>query len=223
MEDDFLSFNIEYRFSSFIGSREVNDCIKEYKATIYSGEYTENTMNEYAGEIDFKILSLSQAEAEGFDIYELFDTYEYTFRHGQQFYNLSKGDFKKSIVKEFPDLEFGSNKICIIETIGIIPKFRGRNLGAKAFKDLIWNFGEDCALFILQPYPLQFEISENNVHLLPKLKLEQFEKDKKKATASLTRYYQSWGFKKMKGIKDLLFYCPFYKNDAFDNIDMDDY
>ena len=197
MEDDFLSFNIEYRFSSFIGSREVADCIKEYVATIYSGECADNTMNEYAGEIDFKIICLGQAEAEGLDIYELFDTYEYTFRHGQAFYDLNKGIFKKSILKEFPDLEFGCSKICIIETIGIIPEFRGKDMGAKVFKDLIWNFGDVCGLFILQPYPLQFEISENNGHLLQKLKLEQFEKDKNKATASLTNYYLSWGFKKI--------------------------
>jgi len=223
MEDDFLSFNIEYRFSSFISSREATDCIKEYRGIIYSGEYADNSRNKYAGEIHFKILFLGQAEAEGLDIYELFDTYEYTFRHGQAFYDLNKGIFKKSIIKEFPDLEFGCSKICIIETIGIIPEFRGKNIGTKVFKDLIWNFGEDCALFILQPYPLQFEFSENNAQLLLKLKLKQFEKDKKKATASLSKHYQSWGFKKIKGVKDLLFYCPLYKNDVFDEIDMDDY
>jgi hypothetical protein len=100
MEDDFLSFNIEYRFSSFIGSREATDCIKEYVGTIYSGECADNLMNEYAGEIDFKIICLAQAaEEEEVDIYELFDTYEYTFRHGQAFYDLNKGIFKKSILK----------------------------------------------------------------------------------------------------------------------------
>lgn len=223
MEDSFLSLNIEYRFSSFIGNREVADCIKEYVATLYSGEYADNTINEYAGEIDFKIICLGQAESQGFDIYELFDTYEYTFRHGQEFYDLNKGSFKKSILKEFPDLEFGCSKICIIENIGIVPKFRGRNIGSKAFKDLVWNFGQDCELFILQPYPLQFELPENNTHLLPKLKLEQFEKDEKRATASLSKYYQSWGFGKVKGVTGLLFYCPLYKNDLFDRIDMDDY
>ena len=194
--EDFLSFNIEYRFSSFIGEREVADCIKEYVATLYSGEYADNTMNEYVGEIDFKIICLSQAESEGLDIYELFDTYEYTFRHGQQFYDLNHSSFKKSILKEFPDLEFGCSKICIIEIIGIIPKFRGKNIGNRAFKDLVWNFGQECELFILQPYPLQFELPENNAHLLSKLVLDQFEKNKTKATASLTKYYKSWVLRK---------------------------
>ncbi len=223
MEDNFLSICIEYTFSSCIGSREASDCIKEYIAILHAAEYADNMVNEYAGEIDFKIVCLGQAEEEGFDIYEIFDTYEYTFRHGQEFYDFKKGDFKKAILSEFPDIDFDCRRICIIETMGIIPKFRGKNIGAKTFKDLVWNFGQDCGLFIIQPYPLQFEFPENNAHLLPKLNLEKFEKNKKKATESLSKYYQSWGFKKIKGVKDLLFYCPMYQNDTFDKIDMDDY
>lgn len=222
MEDNFLSISIEYSFSSGIGSREASDCITEYTATLYAGDYGDNSLNEYAGEIDFKIINISQAEAEGFDIYELFDTYEYTFRHGQNFYDFSKGTFKKPILNEFPDLEFGCNKLCIIETIGVIPKFRRKGIGAKAFKDLIWRF-DYCELFMLQPYPLQFELPDNNRALSGKLVLDKFEKNEKKATALLSNYYQSWGFKKIKGIKDLLFYCSLYRNEAFDNINMDDY
>ena len=220
MED--LSINIEYSFSSTIGSREASDCIMEYTAILYAGDYADNSLNEYAGEIDFKIINLGQAEAEGFDIYELFDTYEYTFRHGQNFYNFSKETLKKPILNEFPDLEFECNKLCIIETIGIIPKFRGKSIGPRAFKDLVWRF-DYCALFILQPYPLQFELPDNNRALSKKLDLDKFDKNKKKATKSLIKYYHSWGFKKIKGIKDLLFYCSLYQNESFDNIDMDDF
>lgn len=222
MEENKLYIQIEYSFSSVIGSREASDCITEYIAILYVGDYADNSLNEYAGEINFKIINLSQAEAEGFDIYELFDTYEYTFRHGQNFYDFSKGTFKKPILNEFPDLEFDYNKLCIIETIGIIPKFRGKSIGARVFKDLVWHF-DDCELFILQPYPLQFELPDNNRALSKKLVLDKFEKNEKKATASLSKYYQSWGFKKIKGIKDLLFYCSLYQNESFDNIDMDDF
>lgn len=222
MEEVFWSINIEYRFTSCVGNRYVNDCITEYKGVLYADNYDKDIKNEYAGELDFKIINLRQAEIEEFDIYELFDTYEYTFRHGQSFYDLFKNSFKKPVLNKFPDLEFECSKLCIIETIGIIPKFRGKGIGAKAFKDLVWRF-DDCELFILQPYPLQFELPGINRALSPNLALEKFEQDKRKATASLSKYYQSWGFQKIRGINDLLFYCSLYRNETFDNISMDDF
>ena len=51
MEKGFYSFDLEYAFSSFIGSREVADCIKKYRAILYEGEYVDNSLNEYAGEV----------------------------------------------------------------------------------------------------------------------------------------------------------------------------
>lgn len=222
MTDDFLSLYIEYNFSSGIGSREESDCIKEYTANLYADEYDGDIRNKYVGKVDFKVIYLSQAQAEGFDIYAMFDTYEYIFRHSQSFYDFGKRTFKKSILNEFPDLEYDYSKICIIEGIGIIQEFRGKGIGGKAFKDMVWHFGQDCQLFMLQPYPLQFAHPENISSFSSKLNLENFEKDKKKATASLTRYYQGWGFQKIRGINELLFYCPLYRNSAFDSINMDD-
>lgn len=222
MESDFLSLSIEYKFCSDLGSRDADACITSCKAVLYEGTSAENSYNEYVGEIDFKVIYLWEAEAEGINIYDLFDTYEYTFRHGQQFYDIMNGVFKKPIINEFPDLEFGCNRICIIETIGIIPKFRGKGIGAKAFKDLVWHFSH-CQLFVLQPYPLQFEQPENNEELFSKLHLDKLEKNEIIATNSLSNYYQSWGFKKIQGIKDLMFYCSMYRNEAFENINMDEY
>lgn len=94
-------------------------------------------------------------------IFEVFDTYEYTFRHAQNFYDFEKDSLKRQVINMFPDLEFCCNKICIISTIGIIPKFRGKGLGVKLFNDLVWQFNY-CALFVLQPYPLQFDQSNHN-------------------------------------------------------------
>lgn len=218
MKDNFLSLHVVYSFSSGIGSHEVSDCITEYKGVVYADDVDNGITNEYAGEIDFKIINLRQAVDQEFSIYELFDTYEYTFRHGQSFYDLFKNAFKKPVLNQFPELEFGCNNLGIIETIGIIPKYRGKGIGAGVFRDLVWRF-DHCELFILQPYPLQFEPARGGRTLSLKLDLDKFEKDQKKAIDSLSRYYQSWGFKKIKGIKELLFYCTLYPNEAFDNID----
>lgn len=222
MLDDFLSINVEYNFSSGVEDYDEYGCIVNYNGTLYVGEYEDNDINEYCGEICFKIIYLSQAETKGLSIYDMFDTYEYTFRHAQSFYDFKKGTFRRPLLKEFPDLEFECNKICIIETIGIIPKFRGKKIGAKVFKNMVWHFGQDCQLFMLQPFPLQFEHPGNHKQLLPKLCLESLEKDKKKAIEKLSNVYQSWGFKKVKGINDLLFYCSLYQNAVFNSIDMDE-
>ena len=115
-----------------------------------------------------------------------------------------------------------TNRICIIETMSILPGLRGKKIGAKMFKDLVWNLGSEYSLYIIQPYPLQFEQYENNSKLLSILELERFEKAQEKAIKSLSDYYMTWGFKKLKPINDLLFYSPIHLNPVFDSIHMDD-
>ena len=112
MEDDFLSINVEYRFSSFLCIPDEESCIKEYFGKIYSGPFTDNSENEYVGEIHCKVIYLSHAIDARLNIYEMFDTYEYTYRHGQSIYDFKKGTFKKPILKIFPELEFFSSRIC---------------------------------------------------------------------------------------------------------------
>lgn len=220
MEDNFLSINIEYGFSSGIGRRQPMDCITGCKAVMYA-EGSERLGKEYAGEIDFKIINLEQAEAEGFDIDEVFDSYACTERYGVDFYDFDSEIFNKFILNKFPNLEFYSKRICIIETIGIVPKFRGNGLGRKVFRNLVWHF-DYCGLFVLHPYPLQFESPDNRSDLSLRLDLDSFEQDQRKATASLSKYYQSWGLEKIKGISSLLFYCTRYRNEIFDKIEMGD-
>lgn len=222
MKNGFLYPYVSYSFSSGIGSREVSDCITKYKGIVYVDDDDSSTTNEYVGEISFKIINLRQAEEQGFSMYELFDTDEYTFRHSQSFYDLFKNTFKKPVLNKFPELEYSCTNICILETIGIIPKYRGKVIGARVFKDLVWRFGH-CELFILQPFPLQLEPSNPGGTLSLKLELDKFEKNPKKATDTLSKYYQSWGFEKIKGIKELLFYCTLYRNEAFDNLDLDNF
>ena len=121
MEDDFLIITIEYRFSSGLGSLEIVDCITAHTAVIHAEDYSEKSAHEYVGEIEFKVIYLGKAEEEGVDIFELFDTYEYTFRHAQNFYDFKMGTLKQPLLNEFPDIEIWCNRICIIKKIGIVP------------------------------------------------------------------------------------------------------
>jgi len=213
-----LSINIEYTFSSYLGDVDEGRYIKEVKAIVYNGECADNKENELIGEMDFKLLNLEQAKEDGFWIYQIFDYYEYTFRHGQSFYNFQKNDFRKELYSHYNDNLFNEN-ICIIERMGLLPEYRGLGLGPRLFKDLVYHFKNHSALFMLQPYPLQFELVEKKGI---ELGLETFEKNKAKAFKKLRAYYESWGLEKIKGIKDLLFYNAEVINEKFDNISLED-
>ena len=56
MEDEFLTINVEYRFSSFLGTPDEESCIKDYNGKIYCGPYSDNTENEYIGEVNCKVI-----------------------------------------------------------------------------------------------------------------------------------------------------------------------
>lgn len=81
---------------------------------------------------------MQQAIDEDVNIYELFDHYEYTHRHAENFYDYDYLTFNPKVLKEFEELEYRCNRICIIETVGIVPEYRGQQLGKKY---LIISFG----------------------------------------------------------------------------------
>ncbi|OJU28186.1 MAG: hypothetical protein BGN92_10065 [Sphingobacteriales bacterium 41-5] len=221
MNKDDLNIQIEYHFSSGLGPREEYRYIKSVTALIFNGEYADNDFNDLIGKLRFKILYINNAKNDGFDIFQLFDTYEYTFRHGESFYDFREIDFKKALYKHYDGMLFNEN-FCIIETMTLLPQYRGMQLGPKLFKDIVYHFSGDCTLFMLQPYPLQFEVETEECEERKKIELNSFERNKNKAFKKLTAYYESWGLQKVKGIKDLLFYNTEVQNEKFDQINLED-
>ena len=95
-------------------------------------------------------------------------------------------------------------------------------MGSKLIKDAIFHFGAGKVLFIVQAYPLQFEADNDPDNWTSLMEIQQLEKNKKKAFKKLSKYYQSCGFEKIKGIKDLLFYNPVFTNKYLDAINFDE-
>jgi len=216
-----LDINIEYTFSSGLGAVEENRYIKDVKATFYNGESVDNKLNERIGETEFKILDLEMAKNDEFDIYQLFDSYEYTFRHGEAIYDFEKEDFNQQVYKHYDDNLMNGN-VCLLERIYIVPAYRGLGLGPKLFKDLVLHFSRNASLFILQPHPLQFDNSLKDNEDKKWYELDAFEKSNLKAFEKLTSYYETWGFEKIKGIKDLLFFNAELVNPKFELIDINE-
>lgn len=79
-------------------------------------------------------------------------------------------------------------------------------------------------MFVIYPFPLQLE-GEHCICEDPwedKNWYKGLEKNEKKAFSKLTSYFQKLGFEKIKGMNDLLFYCPFFVNKKLDEIDLNE-
>jgi hypothetical protein len=174
------------------------------------------------GKLMFKIIYVGEANNNNYDLYEIFDTYEYTFRHAQEFFDFETNEIKADIQK-FYNYTFINSDICLIERIEILPEYRGRKIAAKATKDIIFHFGSGCELFILQAYPLQFEVKrEEQNEWQSQLELGKFPIQEKKAFKQLKNYYKSWGFDEISGYNELLFLNPAIRNKKMERINLEE-
>jgi len=214
-----LNITLNYSFRSGFGSMETYRYVREIIVDIINTDDSNNALK--VGFAKFKMLYLDEAESDGYNLMEVLDTYEYTFRHAEDFFDFDLMDFKHSIYNHYNN-EILSKNICMLERLEILPKYRGCHLGAKLIKDAIFHFGAGKVLFIVQAYPLQFEAKDDHPDNWTELmEIQRLEKNKKKAFKDLSDYYQSCGFEKIKGIKDLLFYNPIFTNKYFDAINLD--
>jgi len=214
-------FSFHYKFKSGTGPLEGHRYVRNFKMKIFAESY-DTEENLLIGKVVFKIIYVENAINTRYNLFDIFDSYEYTFRHGNSIFDFEIQEINNDIQEHYNYEIFGNN-ICILERIEILPRFRGHNLTAKATKDIIFHFGAGCALFVIQPYPLQFEVQSNKPdNWQEQLELKQFTTDEKNALKKLVNYYKSFGFERIKGYDDLLFYNPFIANKKMDSIDLEE-
>ncbi len=218
---DNSSVTFKYQFESGTGPWGEDRYICDIKMEIYSHDENGNPQ-KLIGKVEFKIIYIEQAINTGYNLYEIFDSYEYTFRHAQDFFDFEKEKINEAIQK-FYNYGLYQPNICLLERIEILPEHRGYKIGAKATKDIIFHFGSGCGLFVIQAYPLQFESkNEEQDDWQKQLELDKFSTQEKTAFNQLKNYYKSFGFDEIPGYKNLLFYNPLFKNERLDVIDLEE-
>lgn len=214
------SVRFEYQFSSGLGayehSRYINNVFLSIKLQNEHGDDIATI-----GQVDFLQVLIDNTWDAPFPLYDILDIHsEYLARHIFNIFDVEQREFTEALQEHYSHDLFGSN-VGLIQKVSILPKFRGYQIGAKAIKDLLFHYTSTCALFALQPYPLQFEPKES-VKENANLELDTFEQDEKKAFKQLSNYYKSIGFHTVKGFKDLLFFNPALKNEKLDQLDLDE-
>lgn len=217
LKDYTIDFN--YSFKSGLGPFEESRFVKDHLLKIQLSHEDGGDI-EIIGQVKFLVAYLDQAWDSDHHLYAILDAHsEYLARHIFDVLDAETAEFNEAIQEHFNHNIFGAN-FCLIQEVQIKPRFRGYNLGIKALKDIVFHYSEACDLFMIEPYPLQFETEEKrkeNSHL----ELEKLEQDQEKATARLKSYYKSLGFQSVKGFESLLFYSPVFKNTKMDLINLD--
>ena len=193
-ELQYLDIEFKYTFISPIGSMEGNRYIQDIAVEIIKTNECGSTP-VLIGKGNVKILLLSQAMNDHYDIFEIFDTESYTMRIGNRIYDFDNYEIMEDLQRKL----FGD--------------------------DRFHYFSTACGLIVMQPFPLQLESSHalgRDNEFESKMGYDEMEHDSRKAMKSLKNYYKRIGYITVRGYKDLMFLIPNVKNDKLDAIDLEE-
>lgn len=225
INDQDLDIIFRYQFCSFLGPMEEERYVQKIFVDIVKTDDSGKDV-QIIGKASIKIMLLSQALDDNFDIFQIFDSDSYTMRVGEEIYDFRYGDIKEDLRRKlFGDDYMTNPNICIFERLTILPEYRGLGIAAKFIKDNFFFFSTTCGLIVMQPFPLQFEAESTLAKCSDferQMEYDQMEKDENKARKSLINFYKKVGFISVKGYDDLMFLLPGFKNKKLDAIDLNE-
>ena len=223
-EKDLVNIQIRYGFTSYWGPSDGDRYIQDIHARIVLTDDNGDDM-ELIGRGRLKLLLLSRAIDDGYDLREVFEEDEYVERIGNEIFDFERNGLREDLEKELFDNAFMENpNICILERMEILPSWRGMGIGAKFLKDRYHQFNSACGLFVMQPYPLQLEAAARTNRqdtFTQSMHLEQLEQNPEKAHRSLRAYYESIGYVSVPS-SNLMFLLSGYINPRLEAIDLDE-
>lgn len=200
-----------YSFRSGLGPLDEGRFIKEHRVRLIAIDIDSEEAVEI-GKLEFLMIHLEHLMQTDLHPGQIFDMHsEYLADQMVKIFDGDSGEYTIEILDHYHgDLPLFT--ICFIRDLQILPKYRGCGIGAKAIKDLVVHYGSGCGLFVIQPFPMQFETpgirSENKA-----LELELFADDEELAVYKLMAFCQRLGFEPIRGIDDLVFYNPKFINE----------
>ena len=151
------------------------------------------------GAFEVNIIDVGGAIDGEVNVFDVFDTQQELFDIYESLYNVKTGEMKSSVENLIDG--FVSSDILYISWLGILPDYRGHNIGLYVIKRLVDEFARD-KIAVIRPLPFEFIedcFKENHVSW----KTSPY-KDGHPKAKQLSSYYQRVGFKKIRGSPFLL-------------------
>lgn len=201
-------YAIDFSMFSLFSDDNPNEFISTYMGKIIEIDLHTDKQT-IIGKVCLKILLIVEAINNEVNVYDIFDTEEYTYRIGSRIYDFEEQDYKSDI-QNFYREEIFPLDLCIIQRLEIIEEYRGKGIGEIVLENIKKRFASSCGLFVTQTYPIQFELASSDFLLNEKnkMKLDSLDKDYEKSFYKLKSFYQKSGFHHIEGFDDLMFSNP---------------
>ena len=143
------------------------------------------------------------------DVMEVFDAHSQTMLElYEALFDPKTGDLKDSVSEET-----SGQDILIVQSIEVLPAYRGNSLGLKALRRTMDFLADGCALTALQAYPIQYDQSLNKTWT-QQMRPSQFMRNKASAARKLRKYWSQLGFKRIGRTNFMSFDMAYKINDA---------
>lgn len=151
-----------------------------------------------AGRFQLTYIDVCAAMNAGASVFDIFDCKQETCDYFSAIFDIETCNPSSQLTRLFDDDVWPGN-VLILDRLEILPEFRGHNLGLVVMRRLIERFGAGAGVVAIKPFPLQRELTQQDEDgWRQKMRLDDFERDMRRASARLRRHYAKLGFKFMK-------------------------
>ncbi len=147
-----FDYSISYHISSDLGEESPKKYINSIEAEIFVNAMSGTTLK--VGRVFLKIILVTQARKKQYDFQKIFNSYDSTKDLAKNILCIPLDDFEAPLTIYHSSCDFKTD-ICLIETIELLPAFRGKGLGQDVLNDIVHRFGPMCSAFFIQAIPYQ--------------------------------------------------------------------
>ncbi len=157
-----FDYSISYHISSDLGEDSPKKYINSIEAEVFVNALSGTTIR--VGRVFLKIILVTQARKNNYNFQKIFNCFPTTKDLAKNILCIPLDDFEAPLTIYHSSSDFKTD-ICLIETIELLPAFRGKGLGKEVLNDIVHRFGPMCSAFFIQAIPFQLntikELTQN--------------------------------------------------------------
>lgn len=155
-----FDYSIAYHINSDLSDDSPKKYINCIEAKIFVNSLSGKTLQ--VGRVFLKIVLLTQARKNKYNFQNIFNSYQATKNLARNVLCIPLNDFDAPLTINCSSSDFKTD-ICLIESIELLPSFRGKGVGKTIISDIIHRFGPMCSAFFVQAVPFQLKVMRNLV------------------------------------------------------------